>query len=212
MTGLALVAFGGSTHTTSAESSAVSEIWECTLALELDVDFHPDQGFCDAVADLVKTWFEAGHSYINNTEYLEYVKVNEYDKVSGHQITDPTLVTNYTGTNGPVDGSNPVSTSVRISLDDGTRNGRHKGGWYPPRLGAPIGSNGMVSEAIAGNMLDNAVILCQGINAVGVCLVAVWSRAGHSTAVATRCRVGRVPDNISRRRNKLHETYLGTTI
>jgi hypothetical protein len=183
------------------------------LAVSLNEGFVVTQDQCDELAGQVATWFTNLDTRINDTEYLDYVKWNEYALATGRQITDPTLVTFLTGTNGAVNGSNPVSTAMRISIDDSTRNPRHKGGWYPPRLGAPVQSNGRLSESVVTGMLDQAVLLLNGINTYLASLavnthVGVWSRADKAVHVINRVRIGDVPDNVSRRRNHLLEHYL----
>lgn len=217
MTGLGVLAFGGATHSGASVTDPVVEIWECMLAVQTNPDFAWNQGQCDDLAAILNTWFESADARISNTEFLDYVKWNEYNLATGHQVTDPTFVTNQTNVNGAVSSIHPVTTSYRISLDDSTRNQRHKGGFFPPRSGMTIQADGRFDDTQLGNCFSAAETLITGINTYLAGLahtghVAVWSRAGHSTSIVSRLRIGDVPDNVSRRKNHLKENYRSVDI
>jgi len=217
MSQLGLIAFGGNTHDGPAGTDPVVEVWECTLAASVEDSGVFTQSRCDTLAALIETWFANVDSGMSTTETLEYVKWNEYSLATGHQLTDPTLQTLVTGVRGSLTTVQPVSTSVRISLDDGTRNPRAKGGFYPPRLGRQVGASGRISSSDQTGMMTQALILLNGISAdlnawSPGSKLGVWSRRDHLVHISTRLRIGNVPDNISRRRNHLRETYFSASL
>jgi hypothetical protein len=67
-----------------------------------------------------------------------------------------------------------------------------------------------VSSTNQGQMLEAAVAMLNGLNALTGfgAQVGIWSRRDHQVHPVARVRVGDVPDNISRRRNHLRETYV----
>lgn len=202
--------FGGSSHAGSSITDPVYEIWSCSLALSKVGAADLTQADVDAVAGFVSSWFSAANTHICVSESLDFVKVNEVDMATGHQITDPTLEHLFTAPpQGASSARNPVGTSCRISMDDGTRNPRHRGGFYMPRLGVDIPDNGRIPPTQLDQIATSAQTLLQSINAyAGLgAHVAVWSRKGANLATVSRIRVGDVPDNISRRRNKMREAY-----
>jgi len=98
--------------------------------------------------------------------------------------------------------------TYRISIDDGTRNPRHRGGFYPPRTSVGVNADGRISTGNQSGIVNQAKNLLQAINAAGTPKVGIWSRVDKAVHTATRVRVGDVPDNISRRKNHLRETYM----
>jgi len=209
MTTLGLLAFGGTYHSGASASDPVVEIWECTLAAEILNDDVFQQSYCDDLSVLIGEWFTSGDAHIASTAFLDYVKWNKFDLATGRQVTDPTLITFFTDTNGNNSSDQPLTTTYRISLDDATRNQRHKGGFYPPRSAYTVQGDGRVGATAAGQMLNAAQTLVEGINALSGdnIKVAVWSRRDHATHVVSRIRVGDIPDNIRRRKNAMHEGY-----
>jgi len=212
MAHLYLLAFGGNTHTGGSSTDPVVEIWECTLAFSAAGDGYDDQGTCDIMAAALTEWFSLDDTHISETEELAYVKWNEYSLVTGRQVTDPTIQTLVSQRGGSGANSLPVSMTYRISIDDGTRNPRHRGGFFPPRTGYGVQDDGRCSPAHVAGMLSSAKSLIDALNAVSTPKVGIWSRADKEVHTATRIRVGDVPDNISTRRNHLRETYQSDSI
>jgi len=213
--GLGVVSFGGNSHA-SGSTSAVTEIWECSFAMEItDASTFTGftQTFCGYIADQIEDWFTSTDAKICDTEELAYVKWNEFSLATGHQLTDPTIV-DFRSVRGIASGdSYPVSMTYRISLDNSTRNPRARGGFFPPRTGLGVQPDGRIRSIdaqpmafVAKSMFDNINILF-GADAT----VAIWSRRDKATHIVNRVRVGDVPDNISRRRNHLRETYYTET-
>jgi len=213
---LGVIAFGGSTHAGTGSAAPVTEIWECHIALAVEAApvFNFDQTFCDTVANLLNTWFQDVDTRIASTESLDYVKANEFSLLTGRQITDPTVISLPGGNRGGASNVMPVSTSFRVSLDDSTRNPRHRGGFYPPKYAGSLGDDGRIYPSHWAPMVATTQTLLDGINTAcgGVGAIGVWSRRDKAVHVANRFRIGDVPDNISRRRNHLREGYLGGSL
>jgi hypothetical protein len=146
---------------------------------------------------------------------LEWVKLNEFNEVTGAQITDPTieetyLSTAFRGADSPA-GKHPISAAYRVSIGADTRDRTKHGGWFMPRPGINILGNGRYALADVQAMAASAEIFVEAINA-GPYNVGVWSRKNGSVTDVTRLKVGDVPDNISTRRNGLQETYTEVVI
>jgi phage gp37-like protein len=210
---LGLIAFGGNVHSGPAGSDPVVEIWESTLAMSVD-DTVINQSHCDDLADLLVTWMGSNDAHLASTASLDYVKFNEYNLVSGRQVTDPTIQTLTGGQRGALTSNNPITTCYRVTLDDGTRNPRRRGGFYAPRLALDIAPTGRMSSGNVTAIASAMEILLDGINTLFTAAgaIGVWSRADHEVHVSTRFRIGDVPDNIRRRKNHLRETYLSVAL
>lgn len=213
MTKLGRLTFGGNIHAGSSPASPVVEIWESSISIAVDDAAVFDQGGCDALYADLADWFTSADAHIASNVYLDYAKWNEFSLATGRQITDPTIVTNSAGANaGASDSDQPLTTSYRISLDDGTRNPRHRGGFYVPRTAASVNDTGRWSGASVAAMVSAAASLFAALSAdlAGISgAIGVYSRRDHAVHVSTRFRIGDVPDNISRRKNNLREAYSG---
>jgi hypothetical protein len=201
--------FGGTIRTAAAGGDAI-EIWSCSLSL-LQADPVDPAAVASVTGAAVQQWFVSPGANIHPSVRLEWIKNNEFNEVTGIQVTDPTIEYAY-----PVDyrggGSStvthPIPTSYRISIDSSLRNASTRGGFFVPRAAAPIGSNGRFSTESMTAMTDAAELLLQSINAGVGMEIGVWSRKDGIVYTANRVRVGDVPDNISSRRNDLPENYL----
>lgn len=209
---LVVCTWGGTIWDNTEGGSAVEE-WSNTVSFDGTL---PD--LAASLADVktaIQTWFTAATTRIHGTVSLDWVKLNQYDYVTGHQITDPTIMA--TNTPGSVRGgysgvTMPFGTSYRISLDNGTRNRRSRGGFYVPRTSALVENNGRFGTAQINSMVSSADTMLEALQTeLGMTLV-VWSRAEGLGFPVTRLRVGNVPDNISRRRNDLREIYTSADI
>lgn len=203
------VTFSGGSHGTSVLTSAPVEIWACSLGLITDAAAVPTQARCDDVANAIRAWFVDTDTKIGSTESLDVVKVNAVDLVTGHQITDPTMQTNFSAVRGSADAQVPLGYTYRISMSDGTRNPRARGGFYPPRVSYRPLENGRLDSLQRTAYTDSAVRLISALNNIvaPVQRVGVWSRREKAVFPVTTLRVGDVSDNISRRRNHLIEAY-----
>jgi hypothetical protein len=142
------------------------------------------------------------------------VKCNQHDLITGLQITDPTVITMYTNQKGGGSGSQPVSTTYRISIDNSTRNANARGGFFPPRTRYNVQPDGRIAAETAQAMVTSAALLMTNLELLegGLTEVGVYSKADATVYTANRLRVGDVPDNIRRRRNRLRETYIQASI
>lgn len=191
------------------------EEWTCTLsAIRAGGGMAMDSLLSDCVTAISAFHSRAGTG-IHPTAALAFVKVNEVG-ADGHQLTDPTQVTLF-GTpvrGGVVDSTiNPViSTALKVTLDDGTRNRRRKGGFYLPRPGFTVGRDGRYSATDMAGVVTSAKTLLDHISADTGITVAIASKVDASLTPVTRIRVGNVPDNLRRRRRDLIESYSFGTI
>ena len=205
---LTVVQWGGSTMSDGTGGTVV-DIWSCMLAVE-----RTGTGITDAMliaaGNAVSAWHTRSDSGISSTERLEYLKANDYSLTTGHQIDDPTRVNVYPSPyRGAASPQNPVTACYRVSLGNGTRNRRQRGGFYPPRCADIVPADGRWSPSVTDAHLNSAVTLIEAINAIdsGDWNVAIWSRAGQSLEPVSQVRVSDVPDDISRRKSAMHPTY-----
>lgn len=205
---LRLLAFGGTIYDNQNVGSGTAvDIWSNTIALDSISNADPTQAECDAMAAIVKTWFASAGAAIAATASLEFVKLNRVDMVTGLQLTPQTMETVVNPQiRGASDNANPVTTCYRISLDDQTRNKRHRGGFYPPRAGLAVGAGGRWTPTQTTARVTAAVTMMTAINADANSNVVIWSRVNGSLTPATRIRVSDVPDNMSSRKNALLPT------
>lgn len=162
-------------------------------------------------SNLLVPTFKSSNAGIHPTVRLEWLKVNTYDVATGKQITDPTIEVEYTtdhrGGFGQ-DNAPALTTACRISIDDGTRQARRRGGFFLPRYAPVIERNGRYLAARQQITLEAWGGFLNDVNDLNDVRVAVWSRKFAEVAAVTRVRVGDVPDNISLRKNALPENYV----
>jgi hypothetical protein len=214
VTELARLVFGGNIHAGSSPLSPVVEIWESSISFAVDDGTDYSAGVA-TLYGILADWFTSADAHIANNCYLDYAKWNHYSLATGRQITDPTVATLSAGVNAGASGSSqPLTTSYRISIDDATRDPRHRGGFYVPRTAADVQDTGRFSGAVVAAITGAAQGLFDAFNTLfaGSGNVCVWSRADKQMHLATRFRIGDVPDNISRRKNALREAYSGGTV
>jgi len=212
---LGRLVFGGNIHAGSSPSSPVTEIWESGLSILMVSDAYFDQGTCDSFYGHLADWFTSADAHIADNVYLDYAKWNEFSLVTGHQITDPTIVTEAAGANAGASSSDqPYTTSYRVSLDDSTRDPRHRGGFYVPRTAASVQDTGRWSGATVAAMVSafQGLVDALNTNLAGTGVIGVWSRRDKAVHPSNRFRIGDVPDNISRRKNAMREAYSGGTV
>ncbi len=205
--------WGGNFYTIGSGGTAVEE-WSCSLSLIGPVSPDPAGQLVPIVA-LVKDYHTAPATHIDSTCALEWIKLNEFDPVTGAQMTDPTieetyLSTSFRGADSP-GSKHPISAAYRVSIGALTRDRTQHGGWFVPRPGINILGNGRYALGDVQAMTSSAEVFVEGINA-GPYTVGVWSRKNGSVTTVSRLKVGDVPDNISRRRNALQETYTEVVI
>lgn len=214
---MALVRLVWGGHIKNSDTSGGTDLdeWSCSLSLITAQD--PDLLTIQSVAKTaLQTFHGATGTRIGARAKLEWLKVNEFNPASPfQQITDPTVSDTYsTPTPGAVTGSIfPTFTALKVSLDNGSRDRRTKGGFYLPLYAASPTVNGTYSTQHQTDVLSGFVTLHAALlTGTGVLDVGVWSKANGSVTAVTRVRVGNVPDFISRRKNALVETYVSQTI
>lgn len=208
MVGVRRLTWGGSSMDSETAGNPM-EIWSCSLHCFVEATADPTATWLANAAALIRTLHTSVGAQIDETERLDWAKASDIDVTTGHELDDPVPQILYgtpnRGGGGPV--RNPFSTAMRISIDDGTRDRRAKGGFYLPRSAAETKMDGRVSTADVVAIAEAAQDFLSGLNALTGTTVGVWSRVGASFTPSSRLRVGDVPDNISRRRNALRENY-----
>jgi len=190
-----------------------NKVEEWSIGISLLGGVGPDvAGALPANVTSCTDWFSDPYAWIDATVALERITLNEVDVATGIQINDPTVEEEITpGLRGGVTGgdSHPLGTSYRVSLDTGTRNRSHKGGFFAPRCAGSVQMSGRWDGGQVAQMLGAADSFIDSLNTNngGQFDVGVWSRKLNSVTKSTRLRIGDVPDNISRRRRQLDETY-----
>jgi hypothetical protein len=204
------IQFGGNSYDASAAGNQV-EIWSCSLHAIAPAAYAPTQVLADDLFVMAINYIADVDTGVASTEALEYLKVNAIDPVTGRQQTDPTIqhLAASSSIRGLAPGQNPMSTSYRVTTDNGTRDRRTRGGWYVPRSGQTIPSTGRYTQAQNSQHVTKAQAFLAAINnyAPVDLTCAVYSKANKGAVPITRVRCGDVPDNISRRRNNLREVY-----
>lgn len=207
-----LVQFGGHLSTLSGPS----EIWACGLRVYTGIPagnyVANPQGYADAIAPKLKTWFTTLANGFPSTASLEWVKVNSISP-TGHYVDATTHQTAITSANGGVStGTNtvmPSFCSVALTLETGlTRGHAHRGRLYLPNYsykatGAQISGSDATAVANAGKALLNVI----NTTSDGATLVRpiVASKFGVSNEV-TGVSVDNIYDVQRRRKNRLTST------
>lgn len=204
------VSFGGTIWSAGSAGTPVDE-WSNTIFCIGPSTPTLTQAIVDDLALLVHTWFQSVGAGMSNTVSLDFVKVNEIDITTGHQITDPTMEHAYAP--GTVRGSSgsgvPVTTAYRVSVDDGTRNKSARGGWFAPRPSLPVLPNGRFDSTNVSDAMAAAANLLIGLRDYATLNLtpAVYSRKLKSAFPIHRVRVGDVPDNVRSRKDDMIEAY-----
>lgn len=199
-------AISGDITSGTTSGASVIEIWACTFHSQ-----QPDSATPLSInAALVAAWqpfFVAVQSAIGNQCRTRSIKTNAIDAATGLQITDPTVETevNYRGANG---NTAPTFQSARVSLDNGTRNRRARGGFYLPmfQLGLIAGSRWALEDL--QNVVTRVKPVLQSVSTADPqSFVGVYSRMDGAVIESTRVRIGDVPDVIRKRKNAMEESY-----
>lgn len=207
------VQFSGTINDSMTAGQPV-EIWSCMFSLIRAGGGLAMTSLLNAVDTRISTWFAASDTGISPSVLLTSVKVNEIG-ADGKQLTDPTLeVVHTTPVRGGGSTSNvlPLGTAIKVTLDDGTRNRRAKGGFYVPRPGIAVLPGGRFNAGQMATLAASTQTMLNGINTESGITVAIASKVDASLTPCERLRVGDVPDNISRRRNALTESYSVATL
>jgi hypothetical protein len=208
---LNVIQWGGKSYTAGTAGTAI-EIWSCSLSV-INTTADPTLIQRNAIGELVYEYHTSADTHIADTEALEFVKVNQFDPVTGHQITDPSHMDVISSANRGTDSHyHSMTTAVRVSIDDGTRNRRGRGGFFLPRYGGLIQADGRLESAVVADLRDASEVFLNGIGAIAGITVGIWSRRDAGVVAAARLRIGDVPDNISRRKNAMRETYSSVPI
>jgi hypothetical protein len=201
------VQWGGGIFTASNGGMQV-EVWSNTLSLLATGGLDPASGI-EGIADALTAFHASAFTSIDSRCALQYVKVNQIG-ADGKYVSQNTNVV-VRNQRGASQGAEPIQSALRVSLDDGSRNPRARGGWYIPCFTGAIQSDWQVSEAIAEQVAGRVQTLLAALNAPNQTVV-IASRVGASLTTVTRLRVGRQVDTIRRRRNAIPENYFVETV
>lgn len=208
MSSLIRLVWGGRIYT-AYTAGVPEEIWSNSISVRGPDS--PGDATLDALETCAADYFSVVRNRISKRVWLEWIKANEYNPTTGIQITDPTHEKT-TGDavqhgNAVITNPRPVTVAQRISLDNGTRVRKAKGGFYVPCCDDTILESGRWDGTATASAVAEAVDFLTAINGVAGCTAVVWSRVDHQLRTITRVRVGDVPDNISRRKDALLENY-----
>lgn len=198
---------GGAVYNDTSAGTEIEE-WSCSLSA---IRAGGGEGLPAGLGTCTTQWqnlFSDTAVKIHPTVGLGYVKVNEINSL-GHQITDPTNANYFTTPPRGAGGASPktpLQIALRVSLDDGTRNRRARGGFYLPRMSNEVNYAGVYSDADMLAVASRVKTMLDAINNLTGWTVAVASKVDASLTPVLRVRVGNVPDVIRRRRNDLLES------
>lgn len=208
------IQIGGSVYDATSGGQAVEE-WSINLSAIRVGSAQDLDAYLDDVHVAASGLIARPTTKISNTVALEFVKVNEVDAL-GHQLPGPTRMWSDTSTFAARGGGgstlHPLTTACKVTLDDGSRNRRAKGGFYLPRMAASVTAGGRWNATELQGILDSTSTFVNALGATAGYTVAIASKVDASLTPITRIRVGDVPDNISRRRDDLRESYLTGSI
>lgn len=202
------VQWGGTIYDAPVGGNAV-EIWSNTLSLA-DVGAATAEAAQGAIASSIKAFHSRLDTGISANCAIEYVKVNRID-AAGHYAEDTTNVV-YDTARGALGTKNIIQGSLRVSIDDGSRNPRARGGWYIPCFGRAVGTDYRLSTANRDEVLSSTGTLLTELNNIPSISVVVASSVDGSLRTVSRLRVGRVVDVIRSRRNALLEDYAAAAV
>lgn len=196
----------GTIKTQGQASGLDIEIWACTLH-SLQPDSADNITINELFAAAWSTFFQANGTAISGTAWTKSIKSNVIDPQTGLQITDPT-VEKEVSYGGGLGGTPATFQTCRISIDNGTRNRRARGGFYLPRFAGAIGGDGRFTQESQAVVATNAANMLESLGVTGgLSNAGVYSKTEAGFFPATRVRVGNVPDVQRRRKNALVEVY-----
>lgn len=202
-----VIQWSGTIYNQTSAGTAI-EIWSNTVHVMADTTL-TDQDIADGASLVYGNVFSTTNAKIHATVAFEVTKASTIDITTGAWLADPVPQT-LTTIRGQVTGFAPaVTTSCRLSIDDSSRDRKHKGGFYLPRVAMNIGDDGLFNTTQVGTFVTAWQGMLQSLETHFTPEVdlGIYSKAGASFAVANRLRVGQVPDNIRRRKNNIPEAY-----
>lgn len=212
---LVVVNWGGNIYDAQSGGTPIEE-WSCSLSLLAGANPNVVAILAESLT-LITNFHTHADTRISDSVGLNYIKVNEVDVSTGHQITNPTNEVLYLlPSRGGYSGSSlmPTTTATKVTIDDGTRAATSRGGFFVPRTCFNLTLGGRVPNAQLAPFATQVQNLLQGFNDLVApsVEVGVWSRKNHAVTASSRVRVGDVPDNISRRKDDLREAYTVTAL
>lgn len=170
--------------------------------------------YTGVVSSALQAFWTAAASKMSNSVFVRTLKVNFIDPQTGLQITDPTNQVDYPNLKGAAAGSFylPITTAMRVSMDNGTRNRKARGGVYLPLPTLNLLENRRWASEDLGPLLTNFKTFMTALEGVGGTNLIVYSRTLAGGFPVSRLRIGDVPDNIRTRKNALAEVYTTQTI
>ena len=211
---LCVIQWGGHIFDSGSGGNPI-EIWSNTIHAMADTTYDMNQMAADGY-NSYSTVIDDVNARIHDTVSIDWTKASRVDITTGAWTTDPV---GYYAPSVGVRGNNstnvpPTYQSCRISLDDGTRNRKAKGGFYLPRVAMALGDDGKWNSSQLATFMTEWKGMLVALMAASTLelTVGVYSKSSASFTTSTRLRVGAVPDVIRRRKNALLEGYLVTTL
>jgi hypothetical protein len=184
------------------------EVWACSLSVATT----PVATITEvpvALRTAITTFHTSTATFITPACTLDYIKANSVNALGKYVLP----VTNEWRPAAPIAGGAvsscrmPLSVGFKMSLDDGSRDRRAKGGFYTPWASVQLDASGTLDLTQQDNLNLQVKTLVDDINAIPDWTVVVASGVSGGLAAVTRVRVGQVPDVQRRRRNKQPENY-----
>lgn len=188
----------------------VWENWSCTLSCAVPGNLgtvkDPTTQQVDDAWAAIQAFHGRATSHQASIVRLSYMKLNAINELGKYALD----TTHERALATPVGGMDtyqglPYSTALRVTLDDGTRNRRNKGGFYLPMVGQDCAADGRFAGTVASDVAASVDTLLTALEATGL-VPSIASKYGNLERIE-RIRVGTAPDTIRRRDNDRPEEY-----
>jgi len=191
---------------------AQTETWSVGLHF-ISPDTTIDQP--EVIEAAIGQWMSRPTSLFAAAAFLNWIKVNEINPVTGLYVDESGSNTHYVQTTHQGTGAvNAPHITLAVSTVTAlTRGYASKGRFFPPLAGGvTYGIDGRIAAQVAADCATSAAQLLTDINGAYTGECVVFSKVGQVVQEITGVRVGRVVDVQSRRRKNLLEDYQAASI
>lgn len=191
------------------------EMWTWTLSLiDPGGPWEAPTEVPAGIVSAVQTFHQS--TLISKAAKLQSIKLNLIGEDGRYVDQDDTVVHDFPT---PIAGGGNFNTAAfmttAVTLDTEARRGyASKGRFYPPYIAMPTEDNGQVPVASAQSLADQAATMINSINGdpFGWVVGVTSSVGGGAQRRVTGVRVGRVQDVQRRRKNRLLEAHVDSTV
>lgn len=190
-----------------------AERWSCSLSTGAAVVIGDPDVIPESIVTAVKNFHARAGSAISTFARLDTVKYNKITAggagVGGlyaDPVTRSSLFARLSGGGGGAVVP-PTQVAWKVTLDDGSRNPRARGGFYIPMPAAAVDTNFVATPAAQDALLASVKTFLQEIATQTQQPIVVASSIAGNIPVS-RIRVGAVLDTIRSRRTSLAENYV----